>query len=60
MVRCVELRRRRVALGWTQEELAKVMGLAVRTIIRVESGANRSQVFCVLIDEELKRREESR
>ena len=56
----IDLRRRRVALGFSQEELAKAMGISSRTIQRIESGHNPSPVFRKMIDAELSKMEKSR
>ena len=56
----IDLRRRRVALGFSQEEIAKVIGISSRTIQRIESGANPSMVFRRRIELEVGRMEKGR
>ena len=56
----IDLRRRRVALGFSQEEIAKVIGISSRTVQRIESGSNPSVVFRRMIELELVRMEKGR
>jgi len=60
MTKNIELRRRRVALGFSQEALAAVIGISSRTIQRIESGHNPSPVFRRMIGEELARLEKGK
>jgi len=60
VVKHVELRRRRVALGQSQESLAAIIGISSRTIQRIEAGHNPSMVFQRMISSALDRLEKGK
>ena len=53
----MELKKRREALGLTQEEIARITGISHRTVQRHEKGMSQSPAVKELLERELSRME---